>query len=74
MQAVYRLNIEDLDTTFLEAIKTMFQGRDVEIIITATDETAYLLSSPANRKRLLSAVENVTNGVNLVEVDLENTL
>ena len=33
------------------------------------DETAYLLKSPANRKRLLQAIENVARGDSLVAVD-----
>ena len=36
---------------------------------TAPDETEYLLSSPANRDHLLSAVEDIANGRNIVEPD-----
>lgn len=35
------------------------------------DETAYLLQSPANRKRLLKAIENVTQNRYLVAVQQE---
>ena len=35
------------------------------------DETAYLLKSPANRERLLKAIENVTQNRNLVTVKQE---
>ena len=34
------------------------------------DEAAYLLSNPANRARLLEAIENVRQQRNLVAVDL----
>jgi hypothetical protein len=36
----------------------------------AEDETAYLLLSPANRERLLKAMENVAQGRNLEVIDL----
>jgi hypothetical protein len=35
------------------------------------DQTAYLLKSPANRERLLKAIENVVYGRNLVLVKLD---
>ena len=35
------------------------------------DETAYLLKSPANRERLLKAIENVTQNRNLATVKQE---
>jgi hypothetical protein len=36
------------------------------------DETDFLLSSEPNKKRLLQSVENVRNGVNLTDIDLED--
>ena len=36
---------------------------------TAQDETEYLLSSPANREHLLSVVEDLAQGRNIVEPD-----
>lgn len=36
---------------------------------TATDDTDYLLSSPANREHLLRAVEDLAAGRNVVEPD-----
>ena len=35
------------------------------------DETEYLLKSPANRERLLQAIENVTQNRNLITVKQE---
>ena len=37
-----------------------------------SDETAYLLQSPANRARLLQALENVTQRRNLVTVEIRD--
>lgn len=35
------------------------------------DETEYLLRSPANKKKLLSAIENVRNRKSLIEVNMK---
>ena len=71
MQTSYRLNARDLDHNFLESLKTLFQDREIEIIVCDVDETAYLSKSEANRRRLLQAIENIENGTNLIEVNLE---
>ena len=71
MQTVYRLNAGELDSQFLEALKTLFKDKEIEIVVTEVDETAYLLQSPANKQRLLTAIENVENGRHLIEVDLD---
>ena len=71
MQTVYRLNANELDTQFLEALKLLFRDKTVEIVVTTLDETDYLIKSEANYKRLKEAIENVNNGTNLVTVDLD---
>jgi len=75
MYAIYRTRIEDLDETFLDSLRKMFRGKEIEIVVSESaevedDETAYLLRSPANRERLLKAIENVANGRDLVTVDV----
>lgn len=69
MQTIYRLNAADLDSQFLEALKTLFEDKEIEIIVSELDETTYLLSTEANRKRLLEAAEAVKYTVNRVEMD-----
>ena len=74
MYAVYKLRAEELDQRFLDTIKSQFQDREIEIAVceaaeSAEDETAYLLRSPANRERLLRAIENVAQGKDLVVID-----
>jgi len=71
MYSLYRLNINELDNNFLEGLKQIFKDKNVEIIISEYDETEYLFRSPANKKRLLEAVDNVNNGKNLIEVNSE---
>jgi antitoxin YefM len=69
MQTIYRLKADELDHQFLEALKTLFQNKDIEIVVTEIDETTYLLQSEANRKRLMEAISAVEDGENLVEFD-----
>lgn len=71
MQSTYRLNANELDTQFLEGLKTTFQGREIEIVVYEVDETAYLMKSEANRERLIVAKANADSGTNLIEVSLE---
>ena len=61
MEVSYRLNIDDLDTRFIESIKKIFKDKStyINILVKEEDETDYLLSNPANASRLLKAVENI---------------
>ncbi|MEG5061905.1 hypothetical protein QUB60_29495 [Microcoleus sp. A2-C5] len=72
MSTVYRLKASELDRNFLEKIKAIFGDKEIEIIVTEFDETEYLLNSESNKNRLLRAVENVKEGQNLVEVNLQD--
>jgi antitoxin YefM len=69
MQTVYRLKAEELDTQFLEALRTLFKGREIEIVVTEIDETTYLLQTEANKKRLLEAIQSVENNQGLIELE-----
>jgi antitoxin YefM len=69
MTSTYRLNADDLNPAFLAGLKTLFQGKEVEIEVTEVDETAYLLRSPANRDHLHNVVRDVESGANLVKPD-----
>ena len=71
MHTVYHLRTDELDNQFLEALKTLFKDKTIEIVVTEVDETAYLLNSDANREHLLQAIKHVNNSENLVEVELD---
>ena len=63
MYATYRLNADELNDTFIDALKATFRSQ--EIVITATDvsdTTAMLLSNPIDRKNLLEAVTAANDG------------
>jgi len=57
-------------------LKATFKNKEIEIVVCESaqgeeGETAYLLRSPANRERLLKAIENVARERNLVTVPLD---
>lgn len=67
MYTTYRLETEELNDDFLLSLKTLFKGKTIEIAICeveeeSEDETRYLLRDPANRQRLMAAIENVRQG------------
>lgn len=71
MYTVYRLKANEIDQRFIDGLKAIFQDREIEIVVYEVDETAYLMASEPNQKRLLQAIANIHNKTNLVEVDLE---
>jgi antitoxin YefM len=74
MQSVHRLKANELDDHFLESLKAQWGDREIEIVISEADETAYLMRNEANRQHLLKAVNDIEQRHNLVEVDLEAIL
>jgi antitoxin YefM len=74
MSTVYRVKASEIDSAFLDKIKATFGNKEIEIVVSELneDETEYLLKSEANKNRLLTAVENIKNHINLVEVNLED--
>jgi antitoxin YefM len=68
------MNAAELDETLIAALKILFQDKEIEIVVSEVDETAYLLQSPANRQRLLQAIEHVNNGTNLAPVEIDDAV
>ncbi|MCY7377299.1 MAG: hypothetical protein LH472_15175 [Pyrinomonadaceae bacterium] len=66
MQTIYQINADELDQNLLDSIKALFKHKEIEIVISERDETAYLRRSPANRERLLRAVKDVEENLNIV--------
>ncbi len=72
MQSVYYLNTNEINNDFINVIKLLFTGKNIEITITEVpDETEYLLNNNANSKRLLKAIDNINKGINVNEINLE---
>ncbi len=61
MEATFKLSINELDSIFLDKIKTVFpQSAMVEIKISNEyDETDYLLSTPDNSEALRHSIEQL---------------
>ena len=75
MYTTYKLKASELNDDFLNSVKALFHDKVVEIAICDTtdaeeDETEYLLKNPANRQRLLDAIDNVEQRQDIVEIDL----
>jgi hypothetical protein len=52
MVTTYKLNTKELESTFIDSIRTTYPNQVVEIQVREQDETEYLLCTPANRKRM----------------------
>ena len=73
MNTVYRLQSDELTPAFINILKTSYPHKQIEIIVDEVmDETEYLLSSPANALHLETAMRNIENHINLVEVPFES--
>ncbi len=88
MQSIFHLHTSELDASFLDALKSLFRDTEITVTVkaasnghshdddakeSAIDETEFLLSHPANRARLLEAINNADAG-NLIAVDVEKIL
>ena len=71
MQTIYQINADEIDESLLESIKAQFKHKEIEIVVSERDETSYLLRSPANRERLLRAIEDVEENRNIIVPDQE---
>ena len=71
MDIIYHVKADELDQSFLDALKAMFKDKEIEIAVYEHDETAYLLRSPANRERLLRAIADIESLQNIVAPEQE---
>lgn len=70
MYTVYHLEADDLNNDFLDALKMLFKGKSLEIVVSEFDETDYLLRIEANKNRLLQSITNVNRNAKLIEVEI----
>lgn len=71
MYTIYKVKADELDQSFLDALKAMFKNKEIEIAVYESDETEYLLRSPANRARLLETIQDVEAGRSIVVPEQE---
>jgi antitoxin YefM len=72
MHTVYRLNANELDQRFINVLRANFKDKEIEIVVYEVDETAYLMTSEANKKELIHTIDNVRSQSNLIEVNFRN--
>ena len=61
MQAVYHLKINELTDDFIKMLKTQYQTGILDIVVSESDDTDYLLSSKTNEQLLDQAILEIEN-------------
>ncbi len=69
MQASFILDSNELDYSFIDKLKVMFQNKRIELSVSETDDTEYLRTSATNKALVLTSIANIENGQNLVTAD-----
>ena len=69
MTTSFTLHGSELNSSFLDRLRSMFADKQIEILVHEQDETEYLMSNPANRARLDRAIADIEAGRNIVDVD-----
>jgi hypothetical protein len=71
MYSTYTLNTDELTPQFITALQQNYPQKKVEILVQeAQDETECLLKD----QQLLSAIQDIKNGKNLVSVSIDSLL
>ncbi len=69
MNSIYRLRSDELTPDFITLLKNSYPHKEIEITIEEVmDETAYLMSSSANRLHLEKSIQNIEAHTNLVSI------
>ena len=62
MVSSFTLNTDELNISFLETIKNLFAGKEIEITVQdAQNDTEYLLKNQANKNHLLQSIASLEN-------------
>ena len=61
MQTTYRLKAKEISMTFLKSLKTLFEGKEVEIIVKAVGEKEERLPKGTNKSLLEMIKDNRQN-------------
>lgn len=79
MDTLLKTTAAEINNSLIDFIKKSFEGKKIAVHIyeVEEDDTDFLLSNPATKKRLLDSIENVNKDNNLKEysiADIENIL
>ncbi|MCT7484862.1 hypothetical protein [Aliarcobacter cryaerophilus] len=69
MQTHFILDSSELDYSLIDKLKVLFQNKRIELIVSESDDTSYLLSSPKNKEILLNSIKNIENNDKVVFAD-----
>ena len=69
MQTHFILDSSQLDYSLIDKLKVLFQNKRIELIVSESDDTSYLLSSPKNKEILLNSIKNIENNDKVVFAD-----
>ena len=62
MVSSFTLRTDELNSSFIETIKNLFAGKEIEITVQdAQTDTEYLLQSPANKNHLAQSISSLEN-------------
>lgn len=65
MQAVYHLKINELTDDFIKMLKAQYQTGILDIVVSESNDTDYLLSSKKNEQLLDQAILEIEGGRSL---------
>ena len=69
MQTHFILDSSELDYSLIDKLKVLFQNKRIELIVSESDDTSYLLSAPKNKEILLNSIKNIENNDKVVFAD-----
>ena len=69
MQTHFILDSSELDYSLIDKLKVLFKNKRIELIISESDDTSYLLSSPKNKEILINSIKNIENNDKVVFAD-----
>ena len=71
MYATYTLTKDELNFEFIENLKKLITGNQIQLSIESYDETEYLMRSPKNRDILLERIKYVEDCGELIRLTNE---
>jgi hypothetical protein len=76
MEATIKMNVEELSQEFIDKLKKLFPGLELEIRLKPSiDETDFILNNPAFAEELKRRIKNVENNTeNLVTINPEDLI
>ena len=69
MQTHFILDSSELDYSLIDKLKVLFFFFLIELIVSESDDTSYLLSSPKNKEILINSIKNIENSEKLIFAD-----